>query len=62
MDELSPPELPAETAANSSSSSDQDNPEAIKSLRGRVILYAIIAIVGAVTDLWTKQAVFAWRG
>ncbi len=26
------------------------------------MLYASIAIIGAVTDLWTKQAIFAWRG
>ncbi|TVQ00205.1 MAG: signal peptidase II [Planctomycetaceae bacterium] len=25
-------------------------------------MFATIAIVGAITDLWTKQAVFAWRG
>ena len=62
MDESSPPELRAESDSNSSSNSDQDNPQGTKSLRGPAMLYASIAIIGAVTDLWTKQAIFAWRG
>ncbi len=33
-----------------------------QSLRGRAILYAVLAIIGGGVDLWTKQAVFAWRG
>ncbi len=33
-----------------------------KSLRGRMVLFAVLAIVGGGIDLWTKQAVFAWRG
>ena len=62
MDESSPPELRAESDSNSSSNSDQDNPQGTKSLRGPAMLYASIAIIGAVTDLWTKQAIFPWRG
>ncbi|WP_419189641.1 signal peptidase II [Stieleria marina] len=30
-------------------------------LRGRAVLYALLAIIGGGIDLWTKQAVFAWR-
>jgi len=28
----------------------------------RIIVFVSLAVVGAVADLWTKQAVFAWRG
>jgi signal peptidase II len=63
MDESLPPELPTASASNASLSSGDDNRrEALKSLQGRAILYATIAIVGAATDLWSKQAIFAWRG
>ena len=30
--------------------------------RGRVVTYATIALLGAAPDLWTKEAVFRWRG
>jgi signal peptidase II len=32
------------------------------SIRSRAILYSLLAIIGGGIDLWTKQAVFAWRG
>ncbi len=28
----------------------------------RVVLFAALALTGAMADLWTKSAVFAWRG
>ena len=28
----------------------------------RYIIFGLLAVVGAAADLWTKQAVFAWRG
>lgn len=31
-------------------------------LRGRFVLYAVLAILGGGIDLWTKQVIFAWRG
>lgn len=30
--------------------------------RGHVVLYVLLTVGGAVVDLWTKSAVFAWRG
>lgn len=30
--------------------------------RGRVLTFAVLAICGAVADLWTKSAIFSWRG
>ncbi|MGB7346382.1 MAG: signal peptidase II [Pirellulaceae bacterium] len=33
-----------------------------QSLRSRVVLFAVLAFVGGGIDLWTKQAIFAWRG
>jgi len=30
--------------------------------RNRIVVFALLAIVGATADLWTKHAVFAWRG
>ena len=32
------------------------------SLTGRAVLYVCLAIIGAGADLWTKAAVFRWRG
>lgn len=32
------------------------------SYRLRALLFATIAIIGSVADLWSKEAVFAWRG
>ena len=33
-----------------------------QSLVGRAVLFATLAIIGGGLDLWTKHAVFAWRG
>ena len=33
-----------------------------RSLTDRVILYALLAITGGALDLWSKQAIFSWRG
>jgi signal peptidase II len=30
--------------------------------RNRVVIYALLAIVGATADLWSKEAIFAWLG
>ena len=32
------------------------------SLKGRAILFGTLAILGGGIDLWTKHAIFAWRG
>ena len=32
------------------------------SMRSRAILYAVLAVLGGTIDLWSKQAIFAWRG
>jgi signal peptidase II len=30
--------------------------------KSRYVTYFLLAIVGSIADLWTKQAIFAWRG
>ncbi|EMI19431.1 prolipoprotein signal peptidase, partial [Rhodopirellula maiorica SM1] len=30
--------------------------------KNRVVIFLGLAIVGAIADLWSKQAIFAWRG
>lgn len=32
------------------------------SLRPQAIVFATLAVAGGIVDLWTKQAIFAWRG
>ena len=59
MDETSP----QESAANSDSEADEVSRTANPvSMVKRAGLYAGLAILGALVDLGTKQAVFAWRG
>ena len=60
MDEMSPSEPTAESehSVPSVEGKQADSP----SLLGRATLYATLAIVGTVADLWTKQAIFEWRG
>lgn len=41
--------------------SESLDPPAV-SMTGRAALFAGLAVVGAVADLWSKQFVFAWRG
>ena len=44
---------------SSKSSNTQDKPA---SLVARVMTYVSLAVVGAGLDLWSKHAIFAWRG
>jgi len=36
--------------------------EKLPNTRWRVFLFAVIAVGGSVADLWSKEAIFAWRG
>jgi len=47
-------------ASDPSSIADQTPPAAIPT--GRVMTYFVLAAFGAIADLWSKSAVFAWRG
>ena len=42
--------------------SKSDNPEYSGVQRNRVITYLLLALSGAAIDLWTKAAIFDWRG
>ncbi len=59
MDESSPHKPPIDS---DSSTADVSQTGAAIWLPGRVLLYACLAIIGATADLWSKAAVFRWRG
>lgn len=42
--------------------SKSDKPEYPGVPRNRVITYLVLALLGAAIDLWTKSAIFRWRG
>jgi signal peptidase II len=39
-----------------------DKPEPPSVPRSRVVTFAVLALLGAAIDLWTKSAIFSWRG
>ncbi len=55
--------LLAKNAAEPSFGEDQASAEAVQPLMiRRAALFAGLAVTGAAIDLWTKEAVFRWRG
>ncbi|WP_404310612.1 signal peptidase II [Neorhodopirellula lusitana] len=52
--------MPTASAPTNPNPANQDSIGAVPA--SRYILFAFLAIVGGVADLWTKQAVFQWRG
>ena len=67
MDEASPKESPDGPIDDMGGKTlPESNPSSLdgdaSSLAGRAGLYVVLVIIGAAIDLWSKQAVFSWRG
>ena len=48
--------------SDQSTSAPLSSEAAVSLPAGRVVLYVALAVIGATADLWSKAAVFSWRG
>jgi signal peptidase II len=59
----SPATSPSQSSTPPASEHRESQPVVSRPIpRSRIIAFAAIAIIGGITDLWTKHAVFEWRG